>query len=317
MAALSPPETSPQSIKSERYQDMLFVPIKPDTTARLATVSQRMLTVSQGSSDPHSPVFQAVAHHLRTPGLRVRSQIALHAADCLGVDTQSALALATCCELLHNASLIHDDLQDRDQFRRGAQAVWSLFGADVALCAGDLLLSGAYAALTDVTDVATLPQLMAQTHLAVAQTICGQVSAALPPHQNSDGIAIYEAMAAAKSGPLLTLPFALVFSYCRRPDAADVAARAVRAFAIAYQIADDLEDIDADARTAVGAAANILVVLETAKDCDRATAQIEAARMARDKLAEALVISFSLPDETGAILSDLAQRISHKLDGYQ
>jgi len=296
---------------------MLLVTIKSDMTARLATVSQRMLTVSQGSSDPHSAVFQAVAHHLRTPGLRVRSQIALHAADCMGVDTQSALALATCCELLHNASLIHDDLQDHDQLRRGAQAVWSLFGADVALCAGDLLLSGAYAALTDVTDLAALPQLMAQTHKAVAQTICGQVSTALPSHQNSDGIAIYEAMAAAKSGPLLTLPFALVLSYCRRPDASDVATRAVRAFSIAYQIADDLEDIEADARTAVGAAANILVVLETATDCDRATAQIEAVHRARNKLAEALAIAARLPDGTGAILSDLARHITHKLNGYQ
>ena len=296
---------------------MLFVPIKPAMTARLATVSQRMLTISKGSSDPQSPVLKAVAHHLRTPGLRVRSQIALHAADCMGVDTQSALALATCCELLHNASLIHDDLQDRDQLRRGTQAVWSLFGAEVALCAGDLLLSGAYAALTDVTDVAAIPQLMAQTHHAVAQTICGQVSAALLPHQNNDRIANYEAMAAAKSGPLLNLPFALVFSYGHRPDAADVAARAVRAFAIAYQIADDLEDIEADERTALGGAANIIIVLETAKDFDRATARMEAGHKARSTLAEALAIAAGLPDGTGTILSDLAQRITQKLDGYQ
>jgi len=295
---------------------MHFVPIKPDMTARMATVSQRMLTLSQASGDPQSPVFRAVGHHLGTPGLQVRSQIALHAADCLGVDPQSAFALATCCELLHNASLIHDDLQDRDQLRRGAQAVWSLFGADVALCAGDLLLSGAYAALTDVTEVAAIPQLIAQTHMAVAKTIGGQVSSALQPHEIIDRIAIYEAMAAAKSGPLLNLPFALVFSYCHRPDAADVAARAVRAFATAYQIADDLEDIEADAQTAVGAAANIIIVLETAKDCDRATAQIEAVNRARNKLAEALAIASGLPDGTGAILSDLAQRIAHKLDGY-
>jgi len=261
-------------------------------------------------------VLQAIAHHLRTPGSRVRGQIALHAADCLGVDAQSAQALATCCELLHNASLIHDDLQDRDQLRRGAQAVWSLFGADVALCAGDLLLSSAYAALTDVTDVVAIPQLMAQTHMAVAQTIGGQVSNGFPPHEIIDQIATYEALAAAKSGPLLNLPFALAFTYCHRPDAADVAAQAVRAFAIAYQIADDLADIEADARTAIGAAANIIVVLETATDCDRATAQIKAVRRARNKLATALAIATGLPDGTGAILTDLAQRITHKLDGY-
>ena len=39
--------------------------------------------------------------------------------------------MATRCELLHTASLIHDDLQDRDYLRRGKQAVWSLFGNDV------------------------------------------------------------------------------------------------------------------------------------------------------------------------------------------
>jgi len=59
--------------------------------------------------------------------------------------------------------------------------------------------------------------------MAVAQTIGGQVSATLTPHKIIDRIAIYEAMAAAKSGPLLNLPFALVFSYCHRPDVADVA----------------------------------------------------------------------------------------------
>ena len=150
---------------------MYFAPIRPEMTVRLATVSQNMLSVAIGSADPQSPACQAVIHHLGTPGLRVRSQIALHAADCLGVDTQSALAMATCCELLHNASLIHDDLQDRDQLRRGRQAVWSMFGDDVALCAGDLLLSSAYAALVDVTDVAAVPRLIALTHAAVAQSI--------------------------------------------------------------------------------------------------------------------------------------------------
>ncbi len=296
---------------------MHFAPIKPDMTARLATVGQKMLSGAIGSADPQSPVCQAVIHHLGTPGLRVRSQIALHTANCLGVDTQSALAMATACELLHNASLIHDDLQDRDHLRRGNQAVWSLFGDDVALCAGDLLLSSAYAALADVTDIAAMPRLVAQTHAAVAQTIRGQVPLALPPHADFDRLAAYQAMAAAKSGPLLSLPFGLVFSYCNRPDLVATSARAVHAFAIAYQIADDLADIEADARTALGAAANIVIVLEAAGGTDRTTAQTSAVLLARTKLSEALAIADALPDGTAAVMSDLAQRITHKLDGYQ
>lgn len=276
-----------------------------------------MLSVAIGSADPQSPVCQAVIHHLRTPGLRVRSQIALHAADCLGVDAQSALAIATCCELLHNASLIHDDLQDRDQLRRGTQAVWSMFGDDVALCAGDLLLSSAYAALAGVTDVAAIPRLVAQTHAAVAQTIRGQASPALPPHADFDRLAAYEAMAAAKSGPLLSLPFGLVLSYCNRPDLVAMSASAVREFSIAYQIADDLADFETDSRTVLGAAANIIGVLEAAGDPDRATAEAQAILMARAKLAEALAVAAELPHGTAAILSELAARITLKLDGYQ
>jgi geranylgeranyl pyrophosphate synthase len=296
---------------------MHFAPIKPDMTAHLARVSQKMLSVAIGSRDPQSPVCQAVIHHLGTPGLRVRSQIALHAADCVGVDIQSALALATCCELLHNASLIHDDLQDRDHLRRGMQAVWSKFGDDVALCAGDLLLSAAYAALTDLADVAAIPRLIALTHAAVAQTIRGQASPAVPPHDDFDRLAAYQAMAAAKSGPLLSLPFGLVFSYRNRPDLLATSARAVRAFSIAYQIADDLADLEADARTASGAAANIVIVLETSSARDRATAKITADQIARARLTDALAIAADLPDGTAAILSDLAHRITHKLDGYQ
>lgn len=296
---------------------MHFVPIRPDVTERLATVVQKMLSVATGSGEKHSSIFQAVSHHLGTPGLLVRSHIALHVADCLGVDTQSALAMATCCELLHNASVIHDDLQDRDHLRRGAQAVWALFGDDVALCAGDLLLSSAYAVLAEVTDIATMPRLVTHTHAAVAQTIRGQAPRALPPHADFDRLAAYQAMAAAKSGPLLSLPFGLVFSYCNRPDLVATSTRAVHAFSIAYQISDDLADLDADARTPPGAAANIVIVLEIAGRIDRAMAQARAVHMARSKLAEALAVADELPHGTAAILCDLAARITHKLNGYQ
>jgi geranylgeranyl diphosphate synthase type II len=194
--------------------------------------------------------------------------------------------MATCCELLHTASLIHDDLQDRDYLRRGKQAVWSLFGDDVALCAGDLLFLEAYSALSDVTDNAAIPRLVAQTHAAVAQIIHGQASPALPPHADFHRLAAYQVMAGAKSGPLLSLPFALVLSYCNRPDLAATSVRAVRAFSIAYQIADDLADLEAETRTARGAATNIVVVLETWGGRDRATAKMAADQMARIRLAE-------------------------------
>ena len=257
---------------------MHFAPIRPDVTARLATVGQQMLPVAIGSADPQSPFCQAVIHHLGRPGLRVRSQIALHAADCMTVDGQSALAMETCCELL---------------------------------------LSPAFEAQADVTDIATMPRLVAQTHAAVAQIIRGQASPALPPHADFDRLASYQAMAAAKSGPLLSLPIGLVFSYRNRPDLVATSARVVHALSITYQIANDLADFDADKRAVLEAALIIIGVLKTADDTDRASALAHAVLMARPKLAEALAIAAELPHGTAAILPDLAARITYKLDGYQ
>ncbi len=294
---------------------MHLAPVRPQMMGRLAAVTRRMVSISEAGGDAQSPVVRAVSHHLRQPGLRIRSQIAFLASDCFDVDEPSALALATCCELLHNASLIHDDLHDRDRLRRGAEAVWVLFGNEVALCAGDLLLSAAYAVLVDITDKNPILRLIADVHATVAQTIHGQVASGPSSGEGVDPIAAYQDIAAAKSGPLLTLPFVLVFSYCGRRDLVATTALASRAFAIAYQIADDLADIEADERTAPGAAQNIIIVMERAGGYDRVTAQTRALQMARDKLTEALTLAARLPEGITAIFSGLAGRISDKLDG--
>ena len=53
----------------------------------------------------------------------------------------AALHWAVAIEVLHNASLIHDDICDGDQLRRGRPAVWSKYGRDVALTLGDWLVA--------------------------------------------------------------------------------------------------------------------------------------------------------------------------------
>ena len=72
----------------------------------------------------------------------------MHAGLALGLSEPDVLCLAASAELLHNASLVHDDLQDQDGMRRGAPAVWKKYGSNVAICTGDLMLSAAYAALS-------------------------------------------------------------------------------------------------------------------------------------------------------------------------
>ncbi|MCB9664775.1 MAG: polyprenyl synthetase family protein [Alphaproteobacteria bacterium] len=78
--------------------------------------------------------------HLDAGGKRLRARLALAAARALGGDADLAVGWAAACELLHNASLIHDDWQDGDRVRRGEPALWTRYGGEQAVNAGDLLL---------------------------------------------------------------------------------------------------------------------------------------------------------------------------------
>lgn len=81
-----------------------------------------------------------VAEHLATGGKRLRARLALAAGEALGVPRGQGIAWAAACELLHNATLVHDDLQDGDRMRRGHPTVWARHGTAQAVNAGDLLL---------------------------------------------------------------------------------------------------------------------------------------------------------------------------------
>ena len=77
-----------------------------------------LLSVVSGNQPAH--------YHLMTGGSRIRMRVCLDMSLCLGVNNEDAMRLASAVELLHNASLIHDDIQDGDSLRRGQSAVWVL-----------------------------------------------------------------------------------------------------------------------------------------------------------------------------------------------
>ena len=123
--------------------------------------------------------------------------------------------MAAVCELLHNASLIHDDIQDKDTIRRDIESVWKKFGINVALCTGDFLLSAAYGVLANFSDVKLIPQLITTIHQRTYSVIAGQCADVSYQHQQLCSVSAYQKIAMAKSGALLSLPIelALLASY--------------------------------------------------------------------------------------------------------
>lgn len=83
-------------------------------------------------------------------GKRLRSTMCLLVFEAIHGDFRPCLPLAACIEMLHNFSLIHDDIEDGDEQRRGRPTVWKVWGVPLAINAGDLLHTLSYLALTDL-----------------------------------------------------------------------------------------------------------------------------------------------------------------------
>jgi geranylgeranyl diphosphate synthase type I len=77
-------------------------------------------------------------------GKRMRPAVALLAAGAAGGEPQAAAPVAAAVELLHNFTLIHDDIQDESPLRRHRPTVWSVWGVGQAINAGDALFAAAH-----------------------------------------------------------------------------------------------------------------------------------------------------------------------------
>ena len=275
--------------------------------ASVDAVEYLMEQLTVAGSDPAS---QAAEYHLRSGGSRVRCRLGLHAGQMLDLKPSAQCAIAAACELLHNASLIHDDLQDQDRYRRGSPCVWVKFGSDTALCTGDLFISAAYAALAPLAEHTALPPLMVATHHAVAQAVRGQVADTTLLNASSANVDAYLDTVSRKSGALLDLPQRLSLMASGHFQSLTLANDAVMAFAKAYQILDDLDDWQDDQKMG---RLNAVSVLQQQLGCSADHALARAGSMAHDFLDGAARNAGAMPQDSGAMIVAYSQRMKTKI----
>lgn len=99
-------------------------------------------------------LYNAALHLIKAGGKRLRPIMTLLSARMLGgIEAESrALPLAAAVEISHNFTLIHDDIMDRDEFRRGVPTVHKIWGESWAILAGDLLHAFAYRFIVNSVD---------------------------------------------------------------------------------------------------------------------------------------------------------------------
>jgi geranylgeranyl diphosphate synthase type I len=104
--------------------------------------------VSRLSDELQAPV----QHHLGGGGKHVRAALALLSAEACGADAATGIPGAVAIELVHNFSLLHDDVIDGDRERRHRPTVWAEFGVGPAIIAGDALAALATEVLLEDTN---------------------------------------------------------------------------------------------------------------------------------------------------------------------
>ncbi|MCL8015319.1 family 2 encapsulin nanocompartment cargo protein polyprenyl transferase [Streptomyces sp. AS02] len=183
-------------------------------------------------------------------GKAIRPALVLTAAAALGGPAARAAAVpaAVAVELVHNFTLLHDDLMDRDTTRRHRPTAWTVFGDADAILAGDALQALALRLLAEDTNPASAA---AAARLAdcVVELCAGQHADTAMEKRSPDDVALDEAlaMAEAKTGALLGCACALGALYAGAADEDVVALDAFgREAGLAFQLIDDVIGIWGD-----------------------------------------------------------------------
>ena len=108
-------------------------------------------------------------HHLKSGGKRLRALLTLEAAKLTGCKENTRdINLAACVELIHSATLLHDDVIDESSLRRGIKTTNSIWGNQSSILVGDYLLSRCFEIMVQDGDLEVL-QLLSSTSAKIAQ----------------------------------------------------------------------------------------------------------------------------------------------------
>jgi geranylgeranyl pyrophosphate synthase len=125
----------------------------PHVPPLLARVEERLAALAAG----HGPILaEHAGATIAAGGKRLRPLLVLLAAGPAAAGGRDVVAAATAVELVHSATLVHDDVLDAAPLRRGLPTVWAQGGRDLAVATGDLLFSRAFSELVATGSLAAV-----------------------------------------------------------------------------------------------------------------------------------------------------------------
>jgi geranylgeranyl diphosphate synthase, type I len=258
--------------------------IKGELDSHASTVNKFLMSCLDGKP---KELYQASSHLIRSGGKRLRPFMVIKSCEMLGGTLRRALPAAGAVELVHNFTLVHDDIMDNDEMRHSTATVHRSYGVPLAILAGDILFSKSFELLTfncrkaGISDRA-ISAMVGKLSVACTEICEGQaVDIGVASSTKLPSLADYINMVGKKTAALFEVSCAL--GALSAPNTTDDDIKNLskygRNIGIAFQLVDDLIGVVGDPKLTGKAAGNdlregkktypILKALDYAKDRDK------------------------------------------------
>lgn len=222
---------SPDTEVSESF-DTLIAECEPDMDAVNAVIQHRL------ASDVVL-VNQLSQYIIGSGGKRLRPLLAVLSAKTYAYEGEQHYLLAAIVEFIHTATLLHDDVVDESELRRGNETANALFGNAASVLVGDFLYSRAFEMMVDVNDMRVM-QVLARATNVIAE---GEVMQLMNVHDAHTSEEKYLEVIHCKTAKLFEAATRLGAILCNRSEAEITAMAAYgRHLGTAFQLIDDVMD---------------------------------------------------------------------------
>jgi len=229
-------------LDGSRSPDAKLKPILALTNEDMGAVNRIIL--DKAVSDVE--MIPELAHHLiDSGGKRLRPMLTIASAKLAGYTGDSHIRLASSVEFMHTATLLHDDVVDESDFRRGKKAARLIWGNQASVLVGDFLLGQAFRMMVDVGSLSAL-KILSNAAAVIAEGEVMQLAAAKDLETTEDA---YLAIINAKTAALFAAAAEVGAAIAERPVPEQAALRSYgKSLGIAFQLVDDALDYSGESK---------------------------------------------------------------------
>jgi octaprenyl-diphosphate synthase len=229
------PSVNPQENRPVRSLDPLLGLLKDDLARVNALIVARM-------DSPVALIPQLAGHIVSAGGKRLRPMLTLASARLCGYRGERHLPLAAAVEFIHTATLLHDDVVDASDLRRGRDTANAVWGNKPAVLVGDFLFARSFQLMVEDGSLRVL-EILSRTAAVIAE---GEVHQLITANDLATTEAAYLEVIEAKTAALFAAASRIGAVIAQRPPEEENALESFgRNLGIAYQLVDDMLDFSA------------------------------------------------------------------------